>query len=206
MIAAIVLALNLAQLWRDTNSHAATMHGIRAFAQKQYTAAAAAFSKANAIASSPQRAFNLGTAQIAAGNHEQGSSTLEAAINDARLRAGALFNRGNSALESKAYDSAIRDYSAALRFDPSDRAAKRNLEIGLLRKSAMQHGGGGSQPPQKGPSQPDRSQTQRQPVPSQQQQNNQSTDEALLRSVQQQEQEELERMHRGRGERLHVGW
>lgn len=204
MIAAIVFALNLAQLWHDTNSHAATVHGVRAFAKKQYPAAAAAFGKANAIAPSSQRAFNLGTAEIAAGDHERGSAALQGAMNDARLRSGALFNRGNSALESKAYDSAIRDYSAVLRLQPNDRGAKRNLEIALMRKNAMQQSGGGSQPPQKGSSQPQPS--QRRPMPSRQQQNNQSADEALLRSVQQQEQEELERMHRGKGERIHVGW
>ena len=206
MIAAILLALNLAQLWRDTNSHAATTRGVRAFAKKQYAAAAAAFAKANAIAPSPQRAFNLGTAQIAAGEREQGSSTLQGAMNDARLRASALFNRGNSALQSKAYDSAIRDYSNTLRLRPNDRAAKRNLEIALIRKQAARQSGGGSQSQQKGSSRPDRSQAQRHPAPGERQQNNQSTDDALLRSVQQQEQEELRRMHQGKGERLHVGW
>ncbi len=204
MIAAILLALNLAQLWRDTNSHAATAHGVKAFATKQYAAATAAFAKANGIAPSPQRAFNLGTAQIAAGEREQGSSTLATAMKDGRLRAGALFNRGNSALDSKAYDSAIRDYSETLRLHSGDRAAKRNLEIALLRKNAMERSGG-SQSPQKGSS-PSPSQARRQPVPADQQQNRETSDEALLRSVQQQEQEELARMHHGRGERLHVGW
>lgn len=206
MIGAILLVLHLAQLWRDTNSHAANAHGVKAFAKKQYAAAAADFAKAEAIAPSPQRAFNLGTAQIAAGDRERGSSTLATAMKDPRLRGDALFNRGNSALESKAYDSAIRDYSDALRLRPNDRAAKRNLEIALLRKDAMQRsGGGGSQPPQKGSS-PSQPQAQRQPVSSEQQQNRESAEEALLRSVQQQEQEELQRMHHGRGERLHVGW
>jgi len=204
MIAAILLALNLAQLWRDTNSHAANAHGMKAYDRKQYAAAVAAFAKANGIAPSAKRAFNLGTAQIAAGDRERGSSTLSASMGDARLRADALFNRGNSALESKAWDSAIRDYSDTLRLHPNDRAAKRNLEIALVRKNAarQQSGGGGFQSPQKGSS-PKPQESQRQPVPSEQQQN---PDEALLRSVQQQEQEELSRMHRGRGERVHVGW
>ncbi len=206
MTAAILIVFNLAQLWRETNSHAATAHGITAFAKKQYAAAVAAFDKANAIQPSPQRAFNLGTAQVAAGDREKGSSTLQKAMTDPRLRAAALFNRGNSALESKAFDRAIRDYAEALRMQPGDGAAKRNLEIALIQKNAMQQSSGGSQRSQKGASQPNQSKTPPQPAPNQQQQKNQSADDALLRSVQQQEQQELQRMNKRRAQQTHVGW
>src|SRR5207249_6518714 len=109
MMAMLLFAWSVAQLWRDTNSHAATANGVKAFAQKKYADAVKSFSAANAIAPSSRRAFNLGTAQIAAGNREQGSSTLGKALAEPKLRADALFNRGNSALASNAYDYAIRD-------------------------------------------------------------------------------------------------
>src|SRR5207249_3296931 len=82
----------------------------------------------------PQRAFNLGTAQIAAGNREQGSSTLARAMENPGLRADALFNRGNSALAANAFDYAIHDYVEALKLHPKDPGAKRNLEIALAKK------------------------------------------------------------------------
>jgi Ca-activated chloride channel family protein len=201
----LLLILNLAQLWRDTNSHAANARGVKEFANKKYTQSVKDFRDADTIAPSPQRAFNLGTAQIAAGNREQGSATLAKAMNDAHLRADSLFNRGSSALASNAYDSAIRDFTEALKVQPKDQASKRNLEIAILRKMQQQKQQSGSRQQQKGSS-PQPQQQQAQPTADQQQQNGDANAEALLRSVQQQEQEELQRMHRARGEKLHVGW
>jgi len=204
VIAVLLLAWNIAQLWRDSNSHAATAHGVKAFAQKKYADAVKDFGAANAIAPSTKRAFNLGTAQVADGNREQGSTTLAKAMGDASLRADALFNRGNSALASNAYTYAIRDYADVLRMRPGDAAAKRNLEIALARKSMLPRSGPGSKQPQAGPSpQPQPQNTEAAPNDKQKQDANV---EALLRSVQQQEEEELTRMHRARGEKLHVGW
>ena len=201
---ALLLLWNLAQLWHDTNSHAANARGVKAFAQKKYEQSVKAFGDANAIAASPQRAFNLGTAQIAAGQREAGSATLMKAMSDRGLREETLFNRGSSALASNAYDPAIRDFTEALRLQPSDAAAKRNLEIALVRKLQQQRQQGGSRQQQKGPSpQPQPQQTQA--APDHQKQGDANI-EALLRSVQQQEQEELQRMHRAKGEKLHVGW
>ena len=199
---AVLLMVNWLTFWRDTNAHAATARGTRAFAQKKYAAAAGSFAKASAIASTPARAFNLGTAEIAAGNREAGSSTLGAAMSDPSLRADALYNRGNAALASNAFDYAIRDYTDALKLRPADAAAKRNLEI-ALRKRAMQQksGGGGSggnslQPPQQ----------KTKPQAQQEQPKSDPNTDALLRSVQQQEQEELSRMNKAVKRKAHVGW
>jgi Ca-activated chloride channel family protein len=188
---------------RETNSHAATARGVKQFEQKKYADAQKSFSTATSIAPTPARAFNLGTSQIAAGNREAGSSTIAKALNDPSLRADALFNRGNSALTANAFDYAIRDFTDALRIRPTDADAKRNLEIALRRKQAMQkqQGGGSGSQKDRGP--------QPQPSPQQsgaQQPKNDPNVDGLLRSVQQQEQEELTRMHRPTRERLHVGW
>jgi tetratricopeptide (TPR) repeat protein len=191
---------------RETNSHAAASRGVKQFAEKKYALAQKSFATAAAVAPSPLRAFNLGTSQIAAGNREAGSSTIAAALADPSLRADGLFNRGNSALAANAFDYAIRDYSQTLRIRPSDGAAKRNLEIALRRKQAMQkqQGGGNGSQEDRGP------QPQQKPQPSpqdgRQQPRSDPNADALLRSVQQQEQEELARMHRPARERLHVGW
>lgn len=201
MIAALLLAFNLMQYWRDTNSHAANARGVDAFNKQKYPEAVTAFGKQKP---SPEAAFNLGTAQIAAGNHEQGSQTLAKAINDPKLRAGAFFNRGSSALASKAYDYAIHDFTEALKANPADRAAKRNLEIALAKKLMEQQQAGRNRGNRQGGSQPQPSQPQASQQPDQNKKD--ANAEALLRAVQQQEQEELARMHRARPERVHVGW
>lgn len=194
----------VAQLTRETNSHAANARGVKQFAAKKYAEAQKAFATANNTATSPTRAFNLGTSEIAAGNREAGATTIAKALADPVLRPDALFNRGNSALAANAFDYAIRDYSETLRLRPSDAAAKRNLEIALRKKQAMQQqqgSDGGKQP--NGLQQPEPK-----PVPQQgdQKKKSDSYEDALLRSVQQQEQEELTRMHKPSRENLHVGW
>jgi tetratricopeptide (TPR) repeat protein len=194
----------VAQLTRETNSHAANARGVKQFAAKKFAEAQQAFATASAIASSPSRAFNLGTSEIAAGNREAGAATIAKALADPSLRPDALFNRGNSALAANAFDYAIRDYSETLRLRPSDTAAKRNLEIALRKKQAMQQQQGdnggkqsnGGQQPQPKPV----------PQPGDQKKKSDSYEDALLRSVQQQEQEELTRMHKPSRENLHVGW
>jgi tetratricopeptide (TPR) repeat protein len=190
---------------RETNSHAANARGVKQFAAKKFAESEKAFATASAIASSPSRAFNLGTSEIAAGNREAGAATIAKALADPSLRPDALFNRGNSALAANAFDYAIRDYTDTLRLRPSDAAAKRNLEIALRKKQAMQqqqqNDSGGKQP--NGGQQP---QPKPVPQPGDQKKKSDSYEDALLRSVQQQEQEELTRMHKPSRENLHVGW
>jgi Ca-activated chloride channel family protein len=202
----LVIALNLPRLWSETNSHAATARGVKSFQQQKYVEAAAAFAHAIRVAPTPQRAFNLGTAQIAAGNRELGSSTLARAMEDRRFRAAALFNRGNSALAANAFDYAIHDYVEVLKLQPGDADAKRNLEIALVKKRSMQRQSGGSRQNQQGSSPRQQPRNPEQPSQDQKQRSDQENVDALLRSVQQQEQEELLRMHRAKPEKLHVGW
>ena len=186
---------------RETNSHAANARGVQAFSKKQYSAAAGAFARAQQLAPSARAAFNLGTADVAAGRREEGSAQLAEAMKDPQLRADALFNRGNSALEAKALDRAVADYIQALRTNPGHAGAKRNLELALKRQEQQRRSGGGGKQEQK-------SQPQPQPKPSNGQQKPKPGEadlDALLRSVQQQEQEELRRM-KGRAAEGRVGW
>jgi tetratricopeptide (TPR) repeat protein len=202
-VAAGLLSLVL----RESNSHAASARGAKQYAEKNYGEAVKSFGTAQETAPSPRNAFNLGTAQIASGDREGGSKTIDGALDDPALRADALYNRGNSALGAKALDHAIRDYAAALRLNPKHAAAKRNLEIAQRQKQNQQRTGSGQQPNQQGQNQqqqqqqPSRGQQQQQQAPQQ----GQADAEALLRSVQQQEQEELARMKAQRPAGR-VGW
>ena len=207
MIAELLAAfLNL----HDSNSHAATAKGVKAYNAKQYGAATQSFAKANQYAQSPTTLYNLGTAEIAAGKREEGSAALTAAMKEQALRADALYNRGNSALGASSFDSAIRDYVEALKLRPGDLPSKRNLEIALNRKmQAQQSQSGGQNNPQGSNPRQQQQNQQKSPSAGQQQKQQPQRDanaEALLRAVQQQEQEELERMKRARAQRGRVGW
>ena len=208
--AIFVAAVSLSALWQQmsqpTNSRAATERGVSAYERKQYGNATYEFAAAASALPSAQNLFNLGTAQVAAGQRTEGAATLEKAMAEPALRANSFFNRGNSALAANAYDHAIRDYSEALKLAPRDGDAKRNLEIALRRKESAQRQqqSGGQNPQQKDPAP--------QPPPAEQapdkgqQQPGETDAEALLRSVQQQEQEELARMKKARGDSRRVGW
>lgn len=199
----VVALLVLASLWGEIGSRIASARGADAFEKKEYAKAVEQFRRAHELAPSPRNAFNLGTAQIASGQREQGSATLAAAMKDPALRADALYNRGNSALAAKALDHAVRDYTAALRASPRHAAAKRNLEIALQRREQQRRNSSASQAGRQGQSQ----QQQQQPAPAQgqQQPKGQIDLEALLRSVQQQEADELRRM-KGKAGEARVGW
>lgn len=188
---------------QETNSHAASSRGVKAYDAKQYDVAATDFRKAHQLRPSPESAFNLGTAEIAAGRREEGSADLAEALKNPALRADALYNRGNSALSAKAFDHAIRDYKDALRARPNFPEAKRNLELALIRRNSAQQDTSGKQQGSGGNQQ----QQPQKPAPGQKQapQRGQADMEALLRSVQQQEQEELSRMKKIPAERR-VGW
>ena len=198
----IVAAISIATMVHETNSHAAAKRGATAFAKKDYTTAAREYATAQKQSPSPRNAFNLGTAQIAGGDRANGSATLADAIKDPALKGDALYNRGNGALEAKQYQQAVRDYTDALRANPSHFAAKRNLEIALHRlteeQQRQQSGGSGQQQQPQG-----QQQKTQQPKPAPKEGDTDA--EALLRSVQQQEQEEMKRM-KVRREVGRVGW
>jgi Ca-activated chloride channel family protein len=211
IVLVLLLAFPLAGLWHqltpDTSSHAAAARGAKAYQKKDYGAAVDAFGRANALAPTALSAFDLGTAQIAAGKREEGSSTLTKALADPQLRADALYNRGNSALAANAYDYAIRDYVETLKLRPRDVSAKRNLEIAIARKQAAEQSRPGKQQKENAGGK----QGPKQPTPGNGKQNEQQPKsdpnvEAMLRAVQQQEQEELSRMNHRRPEKLRVGW
>lgn len=200
----VVILLLAASLLGDVRARLATLRGSDAFEKKEYARAVEQFREAHQLAPTPQTAFNLGTAQIAAGQREQGSATLSGALKDPGLRADALFNRGNSALAAKALDHAVRDYAEALRTKPDHAAAKRNLEIALQRREQQRrNAASGGRRDQQGASQQNQQQS---PAPGQQKpQPGQPDLEALLRSVQQQEADELRRM-KGQAGEARVGW
>lgn len=205
----IVIAFSLAsspwltRWFRDTNSTAAVRRGVNEFEAKKFGESVEAFGRAARIRDDAAVRYDLGTAEIAAGQNERGARLLEDAIKDPTLRPSALFNRGNASLQTNHLDEAIADYSEALRSSPGDLDAKRNLEIALRKKEQQKQEeqkkqqNGGDQPkpqPEEQPGDPSTKQQQANDV------------ESLLRSIEQQEREELSRMNRARPAPRRIGW
>lgn len=134
LVAVLLLPAGAERLIAKTNSRAAVQRGIEAFAKGDYRGAERAFRQAVAMQRSPTAAFDLGTAQIAAGNPAEGSAALDEAVKTPEIAADAFYNRGVSALGSHAYTQAVQDFEESLRRRPTDPAAKRNLEIALRRE------------------------------------------------------------------------
>jgi tetratricopeptide (TPR) repeat protein len=189
--------------WK-TNSRAESARAMKQYAKRDFAGAAKSFHDADAIAPTPLRDFNLGTAEVASGGREEGVAHLARALRNPELRAAALFNRGNAELASNALDYAVRDFEDALRLVPNDPAAKRNLEIALTRKRQRDaKSSAGGENPQSGQQKAPTPRTA--PGPGEPSERGEADVEGLLRSVQQQEQEELARMRQHmRGG--HVGW
>ena len=195
----------VAPLMRESNSAARVRRGIEQYEKRQHQEALQSFEEASRLSQNPRTSFNLGTAQVAAGQFAEGARLLTKSLEEEAIRPDAYYNRGNSALAANALDHAVRDYESALKLRPSDPRAKRNLEIALQRKQAAQR----PQPrptQQPSPQQPRDQEEQPSPGDGQGEETQQADAEALLRSVEQQEREELSRMHRARADQRRVGW
>ena len=59
----VILAVSIAPLLRETNSHAAATRGEKAYAGSKYAEAVAAYSEAQTLKPSARGAFNLGTSR-----------------------------------------------------------------------------------------------------------------------------------------------
>ena len=200
----LLLAVSLPGWWRESNSYRDAARGAAAFAKTQYEEAARNYEAALAAEPSARNAFNAGTASIAAGRRAEGAAQIEGAFRDPSMRADAYFNRGNSALEARAFDHAASDYIEALRANPRHAGAKRNLEIALQRKRQEEQ----EEKSRDGEKGGDEGEQQPQPAPTPDGQDAQKGEldlEALLRSAQQQEQEELRRL-KGQPAEGKVGW
>ncbi|MEO8215827.1 MAG: tetratricopeptide repeat protein [Acidobacteriota bacterium] len=218
LAAILILSLSgsgwtLGRLLGDTSSRAAVSRGLSAFAKGDFKKALQSFSKADQLNPSARTAFNLGTTELASGDRQHGSVTIQKAMADPGLKPGALYNRGSSELQAKEYDPAIRSLIESLRLRPNDPAAKRNLEIAQLRKrqQQQQQGGGGQQKKQQSPNgqqpnQRQKSPQQQKPAEGANKDPGKVDAESVLRSVEQQEREELSRMRRAKRDNEKIGW
>lgn len=143
-------------IWAQTQSSTrverkAILEGNKAYNSKNYSGALALYRKA--LASNPQSAvgrFNYALARMrmadaldAAKKKEKEQMTQEAreyfeqvaqtAAANPSLASRAFFNLGNMSYLAKDYESAVQQYKDALRLNPADDKARKNLRLAQLK-------------------------------------------------------------------------
>lgn len=132
----MTVALALAMTGAVSADSAASKNneGNRLFDQKQYDEALRMYTDAQA--SRPEAAelhYNIGNVLFRKGEYEKaiGEYRRAEASRDAALSQSAIYNRGNASMLAGQVQDAAKAYVQALRADPSDQDAKRNLELAL---------------------------------------------------------------------------
>ena len=140
--------------------------GNRLYEQKKYDEALRKYTDAQALKpEAPELHYNIGNVLFRKGEVDKAIEEYMRAQSaaDVRLKEAATYNRGNALLQAGKAQDAVNAYVQALRLDPTDAEAKRNLELALrlLQQQKQQ------QQQQKQPDDQQRKQDQdRQPEPS----------------------------------------
>ena len=120
---------------------ASIQEGNTAFEAGQFEQAQEAYDRAlEAMPDSPEVAYNSANTlyrQELFGEAGYGLD-VSAETADPGLSQYSSFNKGNSLYMSEEYEAAVEAYKQALRLDPTDREAKHNLELALLRIEEQQ--------------------------------------------------------------------
>ena len=136
--------------------------GNRLFLEGRYAEAVEAYRDALADGETPRLHYNLGTALLRLGRHDEAERHLRAALGNVEpeLRQRTHYNLGSRFLEAALatpapeerrplLEGAVEAYRQALRLDPDDVDAKWNLEMALEQQEELPPapaGGGGEDP------------------------------------------------------------
>lgn len=127
-------ALGLAAPARAADVASRNNEGNTKYEQKKYDEALRLYTDAQAIKpSAPELHYNIGNVLFRKGELDKAvEEYLRAQAGaDPRLRQAATYNRGNALLQQGKAQDAVNAYVQALRLDPADKDAKRNLELAL---------------------------------------------------------------------------
>jgi tetratricopeptide (TPR) repeat protein len=108
--------------------------GNRLFRERRLSEAIEMYRRAQRLdPSSPGIHYNIGNVLYQQGQFDQAYDEYRQAFaaHQKDLAEGALFNAGNSHLARRNWPEAIRRYQEALKLEPSDNDAKKNLELAL---------------------------------------------------------------------------
>jgi Ca-activated chloride channel family protein len=124
-----------------SNLHAGSLasknkEGNRFFAQGKYQEAERAYLDAQVNSPGrPEILYNLGNSLIKQKKYNQGIQALHQSMNkgDSGIKENSWFNEGNALFLMGNYKDSVQAYIQSLRLDPTDRDAKHNLELALMK-------------------------------------------------------------------------
>lgn len=126
--------------------------GNHLYRQRKYDEALKRYTEAQIEApDAPQLHYNLGNVLFRKGDVEKARDEYRRALAaaDPALDPRAVYNLGNTFFSQEQFKEAIAAYQRTLKLNPSDRDAKKNLELALLRMKQQQEpqkqSGGGKQ-------------------------------------------------------------
>jgi Ca-activated chloride channel homolog len=117
--------------------------GNRLFAQGKYADAESAYLDAQVKnPGRPEVLYNLGNSLIKQKQYSRALQSLSqsAGKGDTIIRRNSLYNTGNALYEAGKFKDSAEAYVQALKLDPSDKDAKHNLELALLKLKEQQSG------------------------------------------------------------------
>lgn len=189
--------------------------------QREFNVAEEEYRKANSIEESSIGSFNLGNAIYQQERYDEAVAQYEQAAEkatDPQMKAGAYFNLGNTHMQAQQFEKGVESYINALKADPDDIDAKKNLTMALQQLQQQQQQqqqeqqqdqeqseGEEEQDPQEQPQQgqDEAPQDDQVPQPGEDQQQDMSREEAeqLLRIVDAEDQKVQEKLRKGSGDK-----
>ena len=172
--AAALLVLLLAAAPAAASAASLVENGNRAFQEGRYDEALRLYTEAQVEApDAPEIHLNIGNVLFRKGEYAKAREEYRRAwtAGERSLAGAARYNSGTSSLSAGEYRDAVTDYHEALKMDPEDADARRNLELALMRLKEQQPPKGGppkenqqegrqqspsASDPNQGPQQPER--------------------------------------------------
>jgi|WetSurMetagenome_2_1015567.scaffolds.fasta_scaffold102057_2 Ca-activated chloride channel homolog len=155
--------------------------GNRLFAQGKYAKAETAYMDAQVKnPGKPEVLYNLGNSLIKQKKYSQGVQSLRQSANkgDKVIRESSWYNAGNALFEAGRFQDSAEAFVQSLKLDPSDKDAKHNLELALLKLKEQQQAAANQKPKNSDNSKQDKSSSGK----NGQQQRQQSEKEGLNKS------------------------
>ena len=123
--------------------------GNRLFAKGKYAEAETAYMDAQVKnPGKPEVLYNLGNSLIKQKKYSQGVQSLRQSANkgDKVIRENSWYNTGNALFEAGRFKDSAEAFVQSLKLDPSDKDAKHNLELALLKLKEQQQSAANQKP------------------------------------------------------------
>jgi len=148
LLAAFAVLTAFSDLWAESLA-SKVRKGNRLFAQGKYAEAETAYMDAQVKnPGKPEVLYNLGNSLIKQKKYSQGVQSLRQSVNkgDKALRENSWYNTGNALFEAGRFKDSAEAFVQSLKLDPSDKDAKHNLELALLKLKEQQQSAANQKP------------------------------------------------------------